>query len=140
VEQCKPPPFPADRWALKDLGLLQGCWRLGRATQAGFDLKKGESELCAVPTGRICFGGDGSGKREITVICPSKGTIRCAAPITGRFGSDSTFGTAQPRVDCQPATAYWKGAPNNNLTCHRISDTLVICRDRGNVEHEFQRE
>ena len=33
-----PPPLPADRWAQKDLGMLQGCWRLGHDTQGNIGM------------------------------------------------------------------------------------------------------
>jgi len=138
VAKPAPPPLPADRWAQKDLGLLQGCWRLGHDTQGtiGFN---GRTERCAIRAGRICFGTNGSGERESTADCPGLGRLRCAAPVTARFGSDDTLGTTQPVVRCQPGSASWSGPPNS-LTCRRISDTMAICRDRLNFEHEFRRE
>jgi hypothetical protein len=133
-----PPPLPADRWAQKDLSMLQGCWRLGRDTQGSVGVG-GRSEMCAVKAGRICFQGNGSGERQTTAVCPRTGTIRCAAPITARFGNDTTLGTTQPPVNCDAAGTSWNGPPNS-LTCRRVSDTLAICRDRLNFEHEFRRE
>lgn len=133
-----PPPLPADRWAQKDLGMLQGCWRLGRDTRGSLGLS-GRSEMCDVKAGRICFGTNGGGERQSTSVCPSVGTITCAAPITARFGNDSTLGTTQPAVPCNPAVAQWSGAPNR-LTCRRVSDTLALCRDGLNFEYEFRRE
>jgi hypothetical protein len=143
VAKPAPPPappaaIPADRWARKDLGLLQGCWRLGHDTQGtlGFN---GRTERCTIRAGRICFGANGSGERDSTATCPGEGTVRCAAPITARFGNDDSLGTAQPQVRCQPGGVTWSGPPNS-LTCRRISDTLAVCRDRLNFEHEFRRE
>lgn len=133
-----PPPLPADRWARKDLGLLQGCWRLGKDTRGSIGLSRG-SETCDVKAGRICFGADGAGERQTSAVCPSTGTITCTAPITARFGSDSTLGTTQPAVPCRPAVAHWNGPPNG-LTCRRVSDTLALCRDRLNFEYEFRRD
>jgi len=133
-----PPPLPADRWARKDLGMLQGCWRLGRDAEGSIGVD-GRTERCAVKAGRICFGANGTGERQTTAICPRTGTIRCAAPITARFGNDNTLGTTQPVVRCTPGTASWSGPPNS-LTCRRVSDTLAICHDRLNFEHEFRRE
>ena len=52
-----PPPLPADRWAQKDLGILQGCWRLGRDTQGNMGVGGGRSETCAVKAGRILLSG-----------------------------------------------------------------------------------
>lgn len=133
-----PPPLPADRWAQKDLTMLQGCWRLGRDTRGSLNLS-GRSEMCDVKAGRICFGTNGGGERSSTAVCPSTGAITCAAPITARFGNDSTLGTTQPAVGCKPAVAQWTGPPNR-LTCRRIDDTLALCRDGLNFEYEFRRE
>jgi hypothetical protein len=133
-----PPPLPADRWAQKDLGMLQGCWRLGHDTQGNIGVG-GRSEACAVKAGRICFGGNGGGERQTTAVCPGTGTITCTAPITARFGNDTSLGTTQPAVRCNPTGTSWNGPPNS-LTCRRVSDVLAICRDRLNFEHEFRRE
>lgn len=138
VAKAPPAPLPADRWAQKDLGMLQGCWRLGHDTRGSIGVS-GRTESCAVKAGRICFQGNGSGERQTTAVCPGAGTIRCTAPITARFGNDTTLGTTQPAVNCNPAGTSWNGPPNS-LTCRRVSDTLAICRDRLNFEHEFRRE
>ena len=138
VAQAPPAPLPADRWAQKDLSMLQGCWRLGRDTRGSLD-QSGRSETCEVKAGRICFGGNGGGERQSTSVCPSSGTITCTAPITARFGNDDTLGTTQPAVRCSPPTAQWNGPPNS-MTCRRISDALALCRDRLNFEYEFRRE
>lgn len=133
-----PPPLPADRWARKDLGMLQGCWRLGQDTEGtiGFG---GRSQRCSVKAGRICFGANGGGERRTTAVCPGTGAITCTAPITARFGNDSTLGTTQPPVRCSPGQASWNGPPNS-LTCRRVSDTLALCRDGLGFEYEFRRE
>lgn len=138
VAAAKPPALPADRWAQKDLGMLQGCWRLGRDTEANIALG-GRSERCSVSAGRICFGNNGGGERRMTAHCPATGTITCTAPVAARFGNDTTLGTTQPPVQCTPPQTTWNGPPNS-LTCRRVSDTLAICRDRLNFEHEFRRE
>jgi hypothetical protein len=138
VQPQPPPPLPADRWAQKDLAMLQGCWRLGRDTRGSLDLA-GRTEACDVRAGRICFGNNGRGERSSTAVCPSAGTITCTAPITASFGNDSTLGTTQPAVPCRPPKASWNGPPNG-LTCRRVSDTLALCRDMLNFEYEFRRE
>jgi hypothetical protein len=138
VAKAPPPPLPADRWAQKDLSMLQGCWRLGHDTQGNIGIS-GRSEMCSVKAGRICFSGGGRGERETTAVCPRTGTIRCTAPITARFDNDSTLGTTQPPVSCNPMGTSWNGPPNS-LTCRRVNDALAICRDRLNFEHEFRRE
>jgi len=139
VAQKPAPPLPADRWAQKDLGLLEGCWRLGRDTAGNIAIGGGRSATCDVKAGRICFQADGRGQRETSAICPGTGTVRCSAPITARFGNDSTLGTTQPAVRCTPTATGWNGPPNS-LTCRRVSDTLAVCRDGGNFEYEFRRE
>jgi hypothetical protein len=131
-----PAPLPADRWAQKDLTMLQGCWRLGRDTRGTIS---GRREQCDVNAGRICFGANGSGQRQSTANCPGTGTITCTAPITARFGNDSTLGTTQPAVSCNPTRTQWTGPPNS-LSCRRVSDTLALCRDGLNFEYEFRRE
>ena len=133
-----PPPLPADRWAQKDLGMLQGCWRLGHDTEGSIGVN-GRVERCAVKAGRICFQANGSGERQTTADCPRTGMVRCTAPITARFGNDSTLGTTQPAVRCDTGGTGWNGPPNS-LTCRRVSDSLAVCRDRLNFEHEFRRE
>lgn len=131
-------PLPADRWARKDLGMLEGCWRLGRDTEGSIGVAGG-SERCGVKAGRICFQGNGIGQRETTAVCPRAGTIRCAASITARFGSDDSLGTTQPAVRCTPTGTVWNGPPNS-LTCRRVNESLAICRDRLGFQHEFRRE
>ena len=138
VAKAPPAPLPADRWAQKDLGMLQGCWRLGHDTEGSIGVN-GRVERCAVKAGRICFATNGTGERQTTADCPRTGIIRCTAPISARFGNDSTLGTTQPAVQCNPGGTGWNGPPNS-LTCRRVSDTLAICRDRLNFEHEFRRE
>ncbi|CAN5904050.1 hypothetical protein BH11PSE3_BH11PSE3_43470 [soil metagenome] len=138
VAKAAPAPLPADRWAQKDLGMLQGCWRLGRDTQGNIGTR-GRSEACAVKAGRICFQANGVGERQTTAVCPGTGTLSCSAPITARFGNDSTLGTTQPVVSCSQPGTSWNGAPNS-LTCRRVSDSLALCRDRLGFEHEFRRE
>ena len=80
-----------------------------------------------------------AGERQTTAVCPGTGTVTCTAPITARFGNDTSLGTTQPAVRCNPTGTSWNGPPNS-LTCRRVSDVLAICRDRLNFEHEFRRE
>lgn len=134
-----PAPLPADRWAKKDLSLLQGCWRLGHDTEGTMQRAFGRRELCQVKAGVICFGANGTGQRESTSICPTAGTVRCRAPITARFGNDGSLSTSQPVVSCTPPSASWNGPPNA-LTCRRQSDTLALCRDGLNFQYEFRRD
>lgn len=140
VEQCKTigssrpsPPLPADRWSKKDLGLLQGCWTLGReAAAVRGQIDKLTRENCTSKAGRICFDASGRGRREQTMSCPSAGTIFCTAPVTAQFGPDGSFTASQPDVDCQRgAPTKWNG---RTLSCRRIDDQRASCRDSGRPE------
>ncbi len=140
VVQRKPPPaLPEDRWMKGDLGLLKGCWRLGRDASTNLRLPNGQVVQGLDRAGRICFGDNGRGTREKSSDFPGQPTIRCSAPITASFRGDGTLHTTQPRVTCNPAQFYWTDRPNY-LTCRRISDSVALCRDNLGAEHEFRRE
>ena len=129
-----PPPLPAKKWADKDLSLLKGCWQLGKETQSRMD-----GEICQVQAQTICFDENGGGQRQKSERCPSVGPLTCRAPIRATFGSDGQLHTTQPAVKCSPPKATWLAGPNN-LTCRRVSDTVAICRDALNFEHEFRKK
>ena len=76
---------------------------------------------------------------QTTAVCPATGTI--PAPRRSRPGSATTARSARRSPPCSatPGQTGWTGPPNS-LTCRRVSDTLAICRDRLNFEHEFRRE
>lgn len=132
-QQCPPvasanplTALPADRWTNKDLGILEGCWQLGRDTSS----VRGEPgnparEACTSKVGRICFDGNGNGKREQAFNCQFVGTIFCVAPITAQFGADGSFRTVQPDVTCERgALTTWY---TRTLTCRRVSDDHAVC-------------
>jgi hypothetical protein len=121
------PPLPADRWARRDLSLLEGCWELGRAVGAvrGDLGQPVREENCTRTTGRICFDGKGAGHHELTVTCPISGSFHCSAPIGARFERDGTLRTTQPRVLCSDALTRW--LPYEHA-CHRIDDSHAVCR------------
>jgi len=129
--------LPADRWANKDLGVLQGCWNLGRdaptvLNTSGFT---GRKEDCTAKAGRICFDANGHGEREQTVSCPTAGTMSCRAPVTGQFSADGTFRTTQPDVTCTGASnARWVG---RTLSCRRVDDAQAACLDSGRPDLGF---
>ena len=126
VEPRKQPSFPADRWARKDIAMLEGCWVLGRpVTVARGDLGSPvREENCTRTAGRICFGSNGTGQHEATTTCPIAGTFHCSAPIRARFEDDGTIHTAQPRVQCSDVSTRW--LPYEH-TCRRINDNLAVC-------------
>jgi hypothetical protein len=127
-----PKPLDSERWAKKDLSLLEGCWRLGRQTVGRIN-----TEECAVPEGRICFGAGGTGRRETSYNCRVAGALKCEAPITSRFNNDGTLSTTQPKVTCSRGMTW--NERENWLNCRRVSDTLALCRDGIGFEHEFRR-
>lgn len=128
-----PQPLPVDRWANKDLGVLQGCWTLGR--DAPTVMGGSRRENCTANAGRICFDANGHGVREQTVSCPSGGTMSCRAPVTGQFASNGTFTTTQPDVTCTGAsTARWVG---RTLSCQRVDDAHAACLDSGRPDLGF---
>jgi hypothetical protein len=132
-----PPPLPADRWASKDLGVLQGCWNLGReaptiVASSGF---AGRREECVTKVGRICFDAHGRGEREQTISCLRAGTMTCRAPVTGQFAADGTFRTSQPDVTCRGGSeATWVG---RTLTCQRVDGANASCQDGGRPDMGF---
>src|SRR5476649_1072863 len=130
-------PLPVDRWANKDLTVLQGCWNLGRdaPTVVATSSFTRRQEDCTAKAGRICFDANGHGEREQTISCPSSGTMSCRAPVTGQFGADGTFGTTQPDVTCTGAsTARLVG---RTLSCRRVDDAHASCRDSGRPDLGF---
>ena len=130
----KPPPgpLPADRWAKKDVSLLDGCWQLGRETTTTVD-----GASCVVKAGRICFQSGGSGQRQMNSQCPSR-SVRCSAPVRATFGRDGTLNLTQPDAPCdQKGVTWWGGKAS--LNCRRVNDTLAICRNSLGFEHEFRR-
>ena len=138
-EPAKPPPsVPADRWEKKDLSMIAGCWQIGRDSMEALRYPNGRSEDCSIKAGTICFGDNGSGRREESRVCPSLGSYVCVAPVTGTFASDGTLRTTQPKVQCGAPTS-WMGPPMNDLTCRRVSDELIMCRHYYGGEYEFRR-
>lgn len=127
--ELKPPPgpLPADRWAKKDLGMLNGCWQLGRDSTGvrGDPGTPSREDNCAVKAGRMCFDADGRGQRSQETLCPVAGPILCSAPVTAHFASDGTFRTTQPATQCQGgAPTTWLGY---TLTCRRVDGDHAIC-------------
>jgi hypothetical protein len=142
-QQPPPPPLPADRWARKDIAILEGCWVLGRpVTVTRGDLGSPAREVnCTRTAGRICFGSNGAGQHEATTTCPIAGTFSCSAPIRARFEDDGTLRTTQPRVQCSDVVTHW--LPYEH-TCRRVNDNLAVCRSNSfpgfpSNELEFRR-
>jgi hypothetical protein len=141
AEQCKPAgaALAAERWNKKDLGLLKGCWQLGRDAPIAHHFANGPSERATAKAGQICFGNDGTGSHEQTMV-DSKGTWHCKAPITARFADDGTLEASQPTGACDGTPpAEWAAL---RLNCRRTSDTTALCRGAdgdGRINLEFRR-
>jgi hypothetical protein len=143
TEQCKPvappPPLAADRWDKKDLGLLKGCWQLGRDALVSHHFARGPTVRATAKAGQICFGDNGTGSHEQTMV-DDHGTWHCKAPITASFAGNGTLVTQQPVGLCAgspPAT--WA---TMQLACRRVNDTTAICEGSdkdGQVNLEFRR-
>jgi hypothetical protein len=143
AEQCKPatppPALASERWEKKDLSLLKGCWQLGRDAPVTHHFASGPTERATAKAGQICFGENGSGSHEQTMVEP-KGTWHCQAPITARFANNGTLVTSQPMGLCKgspPAT--WAAM---ELSCRRVNDMTALCQgadSTGRVELEFRR-
>lgn len=131
TEQCAPSALSADRWATKDLRVLQGCWFLGREVPTAlFDLRTlTRQENCIVKVGRVCFDTNGYGRHEQTVTCPRAGTVFCSAPLVGQFGADGSFKATQPTTLCQGSYPIEWGA--GSLSCSRVNDDHALCRRDG---------
>ena len=138
AEQCQP-ALAAERWRRKDLGLLNGCWQLGRDAPVAHHFAGRPTERAIAKAGRICFGEDGTGSHEQTMV-DRRGTWHCKAPITAHFAADGTLEASQPNGVCEGSPpAVWEAL---QLNCQRVSDTTALCRgaDRdGSVELEFRR-
>lgn len=140
TEQCLP-ALAAERWNKKDIGLLKGCWQLGRDAPVAHHFANGPTERATAKAGQICFGDDGTGSHEQTMV-DSKGTWHCKAPITARFADDGTLEASQPKGACDGTPpAVWEAL---RLNCKRMNDTTALCRGvdgdgRGRVDLEFRR-
>lgn len=140
AEHCPPVvALPAERWDRKDLGLLKGCWQLGRDAPVEHRFANGPIERATAKAGQLCFGDDGTGTHEQTMV-DTHGTWHCKAPITAHFAGDGTLSTEQPMGRCDgspPAT--WSAI---RLSCRRLNDTTALCQaadKTGRVDLEFRR-
>jgi hypothetical protein len=140
AERCPPvTALPAERWDRKDLGLLKGCWQLGRDAPVEHRFANGPTERATAKAGQLCFGDDGIGTHEQTMV-DTHGTWHCKAPITAHFVGDGTLSTEQPTGRCDgnpPAT--WSAI---RLSCRRVNDTTALCQaadKTGRIDLEFRR-
>jgi hypothetical protein len=138
AEQCQP-ALSAERWNRRDLGLLKGCWQLGRDVAVAHRFANGPTERATAKAGQICFGENGTGSHEQTMV-DRRGTWHCKAPITAHFAADGTLEASQPTGTCDGTPpAEWEAL---RLNCRRVNDTTALCRgaDRdGRVDLEFRR-
>ena len=72
------PDIPEDRWANRDIGLLEGCWNL----DSDYQMQRGRTgPVIRVASWQVCFDAQGRG-RQTQVFTDG---MRCEGPINGRF-------------------------------------------------------
>ena len=93
--------FPEEKWENKDLGILNGCWQLGREIKRPPSAREKNPDIClTIKSVRLCMDGAGAGKAEARgEDCPQPGASSCEAPLTGAFAGDGTL-----RLTTKPAT------------------------------------
>ncbi len=112
-------PLPADRWAQKDLGMLQGCWVLGH--EVGW---VSGTLSCTAMAGTLCLNDTGVGRQQMSINCPApRGSYQCTAPATAQFAGDGTLRVQHPRGECGHG-GFWYSA---SMTCTRTNDTQAAC-------------
>ncbi len=129
VEPPKPPAaLPADRWARKDLSMLQGCWVLGHPTPWSIHYDSGSVEHCTATAGALCFGSNGTGTLQTSVVgCPRHAPYQCTSPTTARFADNGTLLVDQQSTPC--SSPGITSVPSE-LTCHRVDDQHASCESR----------
>lgn len=130
--------LPEDRWRARDVGMLEGCWILGRDARATLATPNGVIPG-TVRAGRLCFGANGQGTRDARQEFQDGTRVNCRAPVTASFDGQGRLQTRQPQVRCNPPNVEWRAQPNW-LTCERRDDDTAICRDGEGYQHEFRRE
>ena len=130
--------FPQDKWANKDISVLNGCWQLGKEIKRPIGVREKNPDICLVIKAvRLCLDPTGSGKAEVRgEDCPPPGPTSCEAPITAAFAGDGTLRMTTKPATC-PDSTHW---PKTVFNCRRIDDKALRCADpSGGEELEFRR-
>jgi hypothetical protein len=130
-----PVDLPVDRWQARDLGVLEGCWVLGRnAAVSRTDMRTGRLlDRCTAVAGRLCFDRNGNGSYQQRTVCPVEPSVTCTAPLKARFLDSGLLRAIQSQVQCVGANVVWMP---HTLTCRRIDDTTAICTTRSDKTGE----
>lgn len=147
-EPQRPPParqpsapgadFPEDKWASKDVSVLNGCWQLGREIKRPVSAREKNPDIClTIKTVRLCLDQSASGKAEVRgEDCPGSASTSCEAPITAAFAGDGTLRMTTKPATC-PDNTHW---PKTVFNCRRVDDKALRCADpSGGEELEFRR-
>ena len=136
LAECKKPEIPADDWEKRNLGVLEGCWVMGRDLPAR--LGTSEPPIRGVfRAARLCFDRSGRGRYETRFEYPGYRPQECKTDVTAAFKPDGTVGIRQPRADCSGGQSY---LDDDTFDCRRRDDGTAICRSRRFGEMEFRRE
>ncbi|MEM0990194.1 MAG: hypothetical protein AAGK00_15065 [Pseudomonadota bacterium] len=84
VEEDQEAVFDEDRWNDRDVGMMEGCWRLD-SDFFGRDTRTGEEHR--ITDWRICFDGEGTGSQEMQI----GDLATCEGPIQVSFEDDGTL-------------------------------------------------
>lgn len=129
--------LPQDRWDRKDLGILDGCWRLGRDAM-GSSQRGPHVESCVLPAATLCFRPNGAGGLEATFRCPTHGNSVCQGAVVATFLDDGMLRIVQSPGRCSNGAEFRRGV----LRCRRVDQRLALCRAGDGQEEnvkEFRR-
>ena len=130
--------FPEDKWANKDLSVLNGCWQLGREIRRPPSAREKNPDICLViKSVRLCLDPTATGKAEVRgEECPDAAPTSCQAPITAAFAGDGTLRMTTKPTTC-PDNSHW---PKTSFACRRVDDKTLRCADPlGGEDLEFRR-
>jgi hypothetical protein len=134
-----PPPeprgdLPADKWAEKDLKMLEGCWNRVTNMQTR-DIRTGR--VSPVRTWRMCFRGDGTGTQEMEYV----NGRRCSSNVRANFDQERLVIDSVRDVPCSDGGAVFRTIEE----CRRLNETEADCIGNqprvggGNIRSTFKR-
>jgi len=118
-----PPPAPAppladlpqDRWARRDVSMLEGCWSL----YTGLHVGHGLADQVKVRSWRMCFDGRGTGQQTEAL----EDGRDCHGPLGATFAQDDLLLVTQP-APCIGAALHMA---RSEMLCRRLSDAEAAC-------------
>jgi hypothetical protein len=112
-----PPPIDPDAWARRDLGVLDGCWRLD-STYATRNVRTGE--VTTYDAWRMCFDAGGAGQAEM------RGTngVTCTGAVQGAFAADGQLAVTEAgNLTCSDGSFIYR----RDLVCALSGDGGAAC-------------